>query len=148
MSEVKVFIHQALEEERKVNSFLQSLIEDFKAYKKGDFIPYFGRDAQYMTPNTVRDANILHIHILHQSSKAFQRQQAAIGRGNPLEQFGLRCDMDRPEFDRALVYTTGYYNENYYYILDFFSKNAHELASSNSVMNELVKRAINFRNKF
>jgi len=143
--DVKVFLHRALEEQRKENVFLRQLINDFKAHKEGALIPYFGRETSYERPPSIIDSELLHIHILHESSRAYRQQQAAIRRGNPRDPFGLRCDMDRPEHDRALIYTIGLANRNYYYVLDYFSGNAHELANNSDRMRELAKRADAFR---
>ncbi len=148
VSEIKVFVHPALDEERKENVSLRRLIEDFKAHKQGVLIHYFGREARYDRPSTVASSEILHIHILHESSRAFKAQAAAIKRGSPRDPFGLRCDMDRPEHDKALIYTRGAVKRDYYCVLDFFSGRAHELARSIEIMNELVERAEKFRSYY
>lgn len=145
MSDIKVFVHKALQEQRAENLFLDQLIKDFKAHKEGQLIPYFGRDAQYLRPRSIADSDILHIHILHESSRAYKIQEAAIKRGHPKDPFGLKCDMDMPEHDKALVYTRGFMNKDCYYILDFFDGNAHETAENMDIMLKLAKIAEKFR---
>jgi len=145
VSDVKVFVDPAVDSERKENPFLQKLIDDFKWHKRGVLIPYFGRDASYQRPRSIVESQVLHIHILHESSRAYKTQQAAIQRGKPKDPFGLRCDLDRPEHDRALIYTVGMEHENYYCILGFFSGHAHQLAANLDTMRELAKKADRFR---
>jgi len=145
LSDLKVFVHPELNDRRKENVFLRDLISDFKAHKEGALIPYFGREASYERPKSIIDSELLHIHILHESSRAYQVQRSAIRRGSPKDPFGLRCDMDKPEYDKALIYTRGFVNSNYFCVLDFFSGNAHELANSSGIMFALAKMANKFR---
>jgi len=111
-------------------------------------IPYFGREASYERPTSIVDSELLHIHILHESSRAYKSQQAAINRGRPRDPFGLKCDMDRPEYDKALIYTIGLVNRSYFCILDFFSGNAHHMAGNLDLMRRLAKRADKFRSYY
>ncbi len=53
--------------------------------------------------------------------------------------------MDRPEHDKALIYTTGFVKRNYFCILDFFSGEAHSMANNADIMLELAARADKFR---
>ncbi|ABC29427.1 hypothetical protein HCH_02638 [Hahella chejuensis KCTC 2396] len=155
---IKVFEVPKIREARKQNPYLSQLIKDFSAYKNGGFISYFGRDTLYLEPRSLmNDAKVLHIHLLHENHKWYKAQQEAIKSGRePIDNYMLRCDVNPPEFDRALIYTQGRKNKNYYLILDFLNGYAHARTTisgknrlNNTIyMEELVKKAEDFRNAF
>ncbi|WP_020405059.1 type II toxin-antitoxin system YafO family toxin [Hahella ganghwensis] len=149
MSNIQVKLHPSLNDAYQENLYFRQLVQDFKLFKKGVLIPYFGRDASYDYPQSIRDAGLLHIHILHDSSKAFQRRQKAMAQNRYIDPYSLTCDIGDPPNDKALVYTKGFLNENLFLILDFFSANAHDLAKPPSPrLRRLADMAREFRDQY
>jgi len=148
-SNVKVFTSKQLNKQRQENCFLDSLITDFYRYKKNDdFIDYFGKDDQYMEPNSVKMLEIYHIHILDESSRAYKRQQAEISKGRTVEQHTLKCDINNSRHDKALVYTRGSANPNYYFLIHFFTSDAHGGARDPNIMEYLKEHASTIKNEY
>ncbi|SBS26128.1 putative toxin YafO [Marinomonas spartinae] len=109
---VRLFIRRELQEERDNNQYLDQVLNDFKLYKSGQNITYFGKDVPYHDPRPYAErAGIRHVHLLD-NVRTLKMQ----GRGNTS--------------DRAIVYTEASMNPNMFYVIDLLNENAHAQASS------------------
>jgi hypothetical protein len=125
---VRVFVTKTLEGERKLNSDLDSLIKDFRLYKEGARIPYFGKEVPYRRPAPYAEkAGLMHIHILDKLKVVKMRS------GNTS--------------DSVLIYTEGSMNQNTYYIIDYVPDGAHARARGKEYMSWLIDTAESFRMK-
>lgn len=130
MNDVRVFVRRDLEVERKTNSTLDLLIKDFKKYKAGATISYFGKDVPYHEPRPYAErAKLRHVHILDRLQTVRVRQS-----GNAS--------------DSVLIYTAGSMTPNTYYILDYLADKAHAEAQRHEYMAWIIEKAESFRMKF
>lgn len=127
LREIRVFVRDSLNEERKRNKDLDLLIRDFKKYKEGHRIPYFGKEVPYHEPRPyAEDAGLMHLHILDKVKAVSFRT------GNTS--------------DSALIYTEGAITLNTFYIIDFLENGAHAEARKPEYMSWLINAAEAFRN--
>tara|TARA_R100001443_G_scaffold96038_5_gene102826 strand:+ start:17870 stop:18268 length:399 start_codon:yes stop_codon:yes gene_type:complete len=125
---VRVFVRDVLNNERKHNQDLDLLIQDFKRYKEGDRVNYFGKDVPYHEPRPyAENAGLRHVHILDRV------KVVRFGAGNTS--------------DAALIYTEGATSINTYYLIDFIPSGAHAAVQEDSYMRWLIRTAEDFRNK-
>ena len=131
--EVKVFTRKSLHEQSKENKQLKKIIDDFKAYKKGAHVKSFGRDAPFHRPRPSAElAELMHIHLLR----------------NPKSQLIDAVKITDPYYLKSnsfLIYSRGFLNKNYYYILDYLEKDAHQKVEDMDYMRWLVDQAEIFR---
>lgn len=130
---VKLFTSKLLKEQLS-ESELITLVEKFRAYKdNGEHNTFFGRDADYNRPNSVRAAGLWHVHLADAESG----------------QFKLRIAKFHRKSNTALVYCHGFYSENNMLLISVL-QNAHELYSlhPHSWHPALVKIADGFRCKY
>lgn len=124
----RVFVREALNNERKHNQDLDLLIKDFKRYKEGERVVYFGKDVPYHEPRPyAENAGIRHVHVL-------ERIKAVRFRAGDTS-------------DAALIYTEGATSINTYYLIDFIPTGAHKAVQDDSYMSWLIRTAEDFRNK-
>lgn len=124
--DVKVFVRPSLDREKLTNKDLSDLITDFKKYKSGEKVHYFGKDVPYHEPRPyAENAGLRHVHILDKI------KSLKLGHSNTS--------------DSALVYTEGATHPNTYFIIDFIDDNAHNVARSHDYMNWLLSEAEKFR---
>ncbi|GAB58795.1 type II toxin-antitoxin system YafO family toxin [Rheinheimera nanhaiensis] len=125
---VRVFVRDVLNNERKHNQDLDLLIRDFKRYKEGERVNYFGKDVPYHEPRPyAENAGLRHVHILDRV------KVVRFGAGNTS--------------DAALIYTEGATSINTYYLIDFIPSGAHAEANKAEYMSWLINTAEAFRNK-
>lgn len=123
---VNVYIHKELAEIRKTNTFVNSLIDDFKAYKKGNQPSYFGKDVPYHEPRPYAErAKLRHVHILG----------------------AVRAVRMKNTSDSVLIYTEASMTPNTYYVIDYIDIGAHKKANDSSYMEWLIEMAESFRMK-
>ncbi len=130
--EIKVFLSSHFEASCPKDK-LDALVKDFKHYKKTGIRPSdFGRDASYDRPFSVKEAELMHIHIKDQSSKNWHLRT-------------LQFDM---KSDTTLIYCSGFIDKNKYLLLGFLG-NAHETYNSNPhYLPSLAEIAERFRSRF
>ena len=129
----KFFVRKQLQEISKENKLLKRIVEDFKAYKKGAKTPAFGREAPFHDPKpSAEEAELMHIHVLGEG----QIKQFKIAKINTPY---------RKTSDSFLVYTTGFLNINYFYIIDYIEKGAHSKTRDMDYMRWLINQAESFR---
>lgn len=122
---VKVFIRRELDQESQTNGELRALISDFKCYKSGASVPYFGKDVPYHDPKPYAErARLRHIHILDKVKTVQVRAGTS---------------------DSVLIYTEASMTPNVFYIIDFISDGAHKKARDFGYMNWLIEKAEEFR---
>jgi len=130
--EVKVYLTSHFEESCPQDK-LARLTQDFKEYKNTGVRPSdFGRDASYDRPFTVKNAELMHIHIRDQSSRSWHLRS-------------LQFDM---KSNTALIYCHGFIDKNKYLLLGFLDS-AHEAYSNNpQYLLSLAVIAERFRSRF
>ncbi|VAW84242.1 hypothetical protein MNBD_GAMMA18-2157 [hydrothermal vent metagenome] len=132
-NDTKIFTRRDLHELSKENTVLKKLMEDFKAYKKGFSIECFGRDAPLHRPKPSAElAELMHVHLL----------------SNPKSQIinvAKITDPYRLTSDSFLIYTRGFFNGNYHYIIDYIENDAHKKVENMKYMRWLIEQAEYFR---
>ena len=124
----RVFVREVLNNERKQNADLDLLIKDFKRYKEGERVVYFGKDVPYHEPRPyVEQAGLRHVHVL-------DRIKAVRFRAGDTS-------------DAALIYTEGATSINTYYLIDFIPTGVHKTVQDDNYMSWLIRTAEDFRNK-
>lgn len=124
---VRVYVRKELDQERKINAALAQLIDDFKSYKRGEHVSYFGKDVPYHDPKPYAErAKLRHVHILARV------RSIRVGGSSS---------------DSALVYTEGSMVPNAYYVIDYLEANAHARARDPAYMAWLIETAEAFRMK-
>lgn len=120
---IRVFTAQAVQQYPNIHL----IAKDFKRYKSQGSVEFdtfkFGKDADYARPQSAKDAELQHVHIV------------------PL-------DSDKNTSDRFLVYTRGFTDKNTYLILDILEPNAHELSRNMLKMALLADIAESFRSQY
>ncbi|WP_157496710.1 type II toxin-antitoxin system YafO family toxin [Hahella ganghwensis] len=124
-STVTVFVRKELDQESQTNSELRALISDFKRYKSGVQVTYFGKDVPYHDPKPYAErAKLRHVHVLDKVKTVRVRAGTS---------------------DSALIYTEASMTPNTYYVIDFIVDGAHQKARDFSYMNWLIDKAEQFR---
>lgn len=127
-----IFVRQELAFDRTTNHTLDLLIKDFKKYKEGIDIAYFGKDVPYHEPRPYAErACLQHVHIL-----------------NSVRTVKVRSNTS----DSVLIYTEASMHPNTYYIIDFINNGAHWATDKNNPASKeylqwLINRAEAFRDK-
>lgn len=133
--DVKVYCLQEINDARKTDTLLNKAIADFTAFKKGEFVSYFGRNAPIHHPKPAAElAGLMHLHIL--SKNKYKDLNVLRFR----DRYGLTGDS-------FLIYTSGFLNPNYYCILDYVKNNAHTKINDLDYVRYLIDRAESFRSK-
>lgn len=132
-NKTKVFVRKNLHETSKENKLLRSVIEDFKAYKQGTSLQVFGRDAPMHHPKPAAEmAEIWHAHIMKNPKTQL------------IEMAAVKTPYKRTS-DRFLMYTRGFFNTSYYYVIDYIDRGAHTKVNDMDYMRWLIDEAENFR---
>lgn len=106
---IRVFIHKALRESFDPEQ-LAIIKQRFVAYKQDNVRHVtFGRDEQYIRPQSVRDSNLWHIHLKDITSKGWERRS---------------LDIFYMTSNTALIYTRGERSPDNYLIISII-ENAH-----------------------
>ncbi|WP_202862827.1 type II toxin-antitoxin system YafO family toxin [Microbulbifer sp. A4B17] len=122
---IKVFVRKELDQESQSNSDLRALISDFKRWKSGNTVHYFGKDVPYHDPKPYAErAKLRHVHILDKVKTVHIRAGTS---------------------DSALIYTEASMTPNTYYVIDFIAAGAHQKARDFNYMNWLIDKAEQFR---
>jgi mRNA interferase YafO len=130
---VKLFTSKLLKEQLS-ESELTNLVAKFRAYKDlSDHGTFFGRDADYNRPASVREAGLWHVHLADAESGPFKLRIAKFNRKS----------------NTALVYCHGFYSNNHILLISVL-QNAHDLYDQHphSWHTALVKIADGFRCKY
>ena len=131
--ELKFFLRKPLQEASKVNKALKKIIEDFKAYKNGAKTPAFGREAPFHNPKPATEqAELMHIHLLSDA----QIKHLRVAKINASY---------RKTSDSFLIYTSGFFNSNQFYIIDYIEEYAHTKTRDMDYMRWLITQAESFR---
>lgn len=132
-SDIKVFTRRSLHELSKNNKQLKDIIKDFKAYKEGYKVKSFGRDAPFHRPKPAAElAELMHVHLMnHPKSKILTAAKIT-------DPYYLTSDS-------FLIYSKGFFNPKYYYIIDYLEKEAHSKVEDMDYMRWLIKQAESFR---
>lgn len=142
--EVRIFtaprIRRELEDDR-----LSVLISEFRKYiKTGDPGQYFGRDYPYDRPDSVRRADLWHMHV-HPNFNSGQNVNTAT---NHLKTWRLNGFQRDKRSDTCLIYCQGQLSSNNYLLLAFLKENAHTFASRVTALGVLVEEAEKFRKSY
>lgn len=109
---------------------LASLVSEFKKYKKTGVAPLlFGRDASYNRPDSVKKADMHHIHL----------------KGK--ENWSLNIIQFRRLSNVHLIYCRGFMNPNAYLLIAIVDR-AHERARDINFMLDMAEIAESFRSRF
>lgn len=137
----KPFLDSTTKEERAL------IVSAFREYKETGNLPdIFGRDLQYIWPQSIRDANLRHIHMHDREENSWPLEPIELSRKMPLWKL-QRIQMRRCS-DIALVYTNGLQDPQCYLLITLFKENAHTLANRTILMSELAEIAEDFRMRY
>ncbi len=118
---ISIFVRAELQEERKVNQLLDTLIQKFKSYIGGTPNRLFGKDVPYHDPKPYAEkAGLRHVHIL-----------------NHVHTIRLHSTSTS---DSVIIYTEASMHPNTYYIIDYLADNAHERARD-PILEWLISKA-------
>ena len=126
---IKVYTSSLIRETMNSDN-LSGLVFEFKSYKEtGDAPLIFGRDASYDRPDSVKKADMHHIHL----------------KGK--EKWSLKIVQFRRLSNLHLVYCRGFMNPDAYLLITVI-EGAHEKARNINFMLDLAEIAEDFRSRF
>ncbi|MDV2081067.1 type II toxin-antitoxin system YafO family toxin [Marinobacter xestospongiae] len=127
--EVKVFTSSLIRETMPEGE-LSNLVKEFREYKRTGLAPLtFGRDASYNRPDSVKKADMHHIHL----------------KGS--EKWSINIVQFRRLSNLHLIYCRGFMNTSAYLLIAVIDR-AHERARDLNFMLDMAEIAEKFRSRF